>query len=141
MPYTEEEKRIRKREANKKWREQNKEYNKKYREDNIERLRERNNVYMRKYSQTEKGKKSRRIKKWKKPPKSGGLPLICDDNDLMYEHYINTEFCDNPECKVKLTEDRYPTPTTRCLDHNHKTGEFRFVLCANCNKSSKYRQY
>ena len=44
--------------------------------------------------------------------------------------YINTTNCE--ECNIELIEGRYGN-NKKCLDHCHKTGEFRNVLCQTCN--------
>ena len=110
------------------------EYNKVYYENNKSKLLENSKIYTdskhgtdvkKIYRKSEEYKKSSRISHWKQ---SG---LLCEDFDLMYKHYINTPICDN--CKIELTIDKRTTKTTRCLDHDHKTGLFRNVLCHSCN--------
>jgi len=77
-----------------------------------------------KYDQTEEGKKSYRIRRWKR------MKVICDDWDALYEYYINCWECEN--CGVELIEGNYGN-NKRVLDHCHKTGKFRNVLCNSCN--------
>tara|TARA_R100000541_G_C1840906_1_gene75892 strand:+ start:95 stop:529 length:435 start_codon:yes stop_codon:yes gene_type:complete len=86
--------------------------------------------YNRQWSQTPKGRKSSTIRSWK----TGGL---IGDYDAIYERYINTTHCD--DCKIVLATDGQ-SRTTRCMDHNHKTGEFRNVLCKKCNSSKRENQ-
>ena len=118
-------------EARKQYREANKEKlaekNRKYHEDNKEKLAEK----YRKYRQTPIGKRNRRISRWKRE----GIKLpeeYGDEWDIFYEEeYLSTTNCE--ECGVKLTVDKKNTSTTKCLDHNHISGDFRNILCHACN--------
>ena len=125
MVLTDEQRKANKKASCKKWyennkekmKEKNKKWYKKWRDNNKEKIKE--------YTQSPEGKKSRRIRIWKK---SG---VKCEYIDLLYEKYINTKDCEL--CFVELTEDKKNTSTTRCLDHDHYTGMFRNVVCLKCN--------
>ena len=93
-----------------------KEYFKQYHQKNKDKIKE--------YYQTPQGKKTRRISKWKH------RGVIHQNFDELYEKYINTEHCEL--CSVKLTEGKR-TNTTRVLDHDHESGEFRNIICHYCN--------
>jgi len=93
---------------------------KKYNEEHKEQRKE----YKKEYRQTDQGKKSHRISTWKQ------MQLISEDYDKLYELYINTWECDN--CGIELIEGLYGA-NRRCMDHNHRTGLFRNILCHNCN--------
>jgi len=108
-------------EANKeKIKERRKEHDIKYREKNKEKIKESN----KKYSKTEEGKKSIRIKNWKIKG------VICEDFNKLYDYYLNCWNCE--ECGIELVKGIYGA-NKKCLDHNHKTGQFRNVLCNTCN--------
>ena len=93
------------------------EYQKEYREKNKEKIKENHRVYR----QTEKGKRIASISAWK------GRGLVSDDYDSIYDRYINTHECDC--CKKHITHGL----GSRVMDHCHKTGKFRNVLCHDCN--------
>ena len=92
--------------------------------------REERAAYNREYNQSPAGKKRMRICTWKR----GGI--ISNDWDATYEKFMNTLNCENTECNVLLTIDRYRTTTSKCLDHDHSIiNEYniRAVLCHRCN--------
>jgi len=97
--------------------EKKREWEKKSYQKNKEKIREKNRVY----GKTEKGKKSKIISGWKYKG------LISDDYDALYDRYINTHECDC--CKLPIKEGK----GSRVMDHCHKTGKFRNILCHNCN--------
>jgi len=82
----------------------------------------------RKYRETEKGKKVYRITDWKR------RGVIHNDYDKLHEEWIKQTHCEY--CNVELTTGK-PCNTRKCLDHNHKTGKFRFILCNHCNITRK----
>jgi hypothetical protein len=119
----------------KEWREENKEKKKEWNEANKDKIkeynkewREKNKEYDKEYKQTEKGKKSNRISTWKHNS------IKSDNYDKLYEYFINVKNCE--ECEVELVEGN-KSNNSRCLDHNHKTGLFRNVLCNSCNVKRK----
>tara|TARA_R110001592_G_scaffold326682_1_gene607583 strand:+ start:958 stop:1245 length:288 start_codon:yes stop_codon:yes gene_type:complete len=80
--------------------------------------------YQRIYRQSPKGKKINRISTWK----ANGV--LCEDFDKLYDYYLSVkccEICDIELCEGKVKRNR------KCLDHNHETGQFRYVLCNTCN--------
>jgi len=109
---------VKKAEYNKQYYLDNKEKRKQYLKDNKEKIAE----YDKQYKKTYKGLKNNRICNWKYHG------LISEDYDKIYERYILTEECDN--CGIELNEDYN---TKKCMDHSHKTGEFRNILCNLCN--------
>ena len=96
------------------------EYDKKYRDVNKERKHEQDKIY----ATTETGKKVHKINMWK------FLGVICDDYNELYDKYINATECEL--CKTPITEGK-GLIGKKCLDHDHKTGEFRNILCGHCN--------
>ena len=138
MPYKDKEKmKEKKRQYYENNKEIHRELMKQYRENNKEKIaeqqkqyRETNKEKRNKYNQTPKRIKSNRILNWNR---SGvKLPDDYPDWSLFYdEEYVKTTKCE--ECGVELTEDKHTTPTRKCLDHCHITGEFRNIICHACN--------
>ena len=60
--------------------------------------------------------------KWK----SRGLNM--DHFETIYQRYINSTNCEICNKPYKSTRDR-------CMDHCHKTGEFRNIVCQKCNNN------
>jgi len=86
--------------------------------------------YKRFYRKSEQGKRMTKIYRWKQ------LGLKCDtqdDYDTIYWLYKNTTNCWN--CNVTFTEGN--TVYRKCMDHCHKTGKFREILCHRCNVSDR----
>ena len=140
MVLTEEERKARKKEymkqyrqknkekikqINDEWRENNKDkckgYSNKYKQNNKDKIKE----YNKQYYQTPQGKKCDMINHWK-------FRGVIGDFDKLYEKYINTTNCE--VCNTTFTDKN-----VRCLDHDHDTGEFRNVLCNACNVNDNWK--
>ena len=72
------------------------------------------------YNQSPERKKSHRINNWKR---SG---IIDEDLEAVYDYLL-----DETHCMVCFKP--YKDSKDRCLDHNHETGEIRYICCRNCN--------
>ena len=70
-----------------------------------------------------------KIRKWKKPPRSGGLGLISNDYNAIYNRWKNSTHCEN--CGHNYSY------WYKCMDHCHLTGVFRNILCHSCNANDR----
>lgn len=141
MPQTREERLAKQKE----WRLKNKEHRAKYKKDNKERDNEKRRALRKSrkdieyiknheyyilnkdricqrtcdYYKTEIGIKNRTIRGWKKWGIKDG------DFESVYEYYLSESEC--PICNHDFSK------YNKVLDHDHKTGEIRMVLCQVCN--------
>ena len=104
-------------------------YDKEYREKNKEKKQKRD----KKYQQTKNGKKSYRKASWRHQG------LIDSDNDnyqKIYQRWLDTTHCDL--CNIELTEDQ--SNTQKEMEHCHKTGLFRNIVCRICNNKIRVQE-
>ena len=122
-----------KKQKDKEYYERNKEKLKQKRLEYYERNKEQEKIKMKefskKYHQTDRGIKSSRIAGWKYQG------IKCENYEEMYERYINTKSCEL--CNVELIEAKLATTNRKCLDHDHKTGLVRNVICHKCNSKKE----
>lgn len=85
--------------------------------------------YKKDYLKTEIGHKSCKIKNWK----AFGIKLRDGEDWESIYYYVesldNCEECDN---LFKSSRDRH-------LDHDHKTGYIRDIVCCSCNQKRKFK--
>jgi len=79
---------------------------------------------IKKYVASDTGKKSRRITDWKR------IGVINDNYVALYTKWKETTNCE--ECNIELDEGSRGK-NKKTLDHDHKTGLFRNVICNSCN--------
>lgn len=91
-----------------------------------------------KKTETETQKMTRRIYDWKRIPKDG-YGLICDDYVLTYYYWYYSERCEDCNCQMVVQSKR--CCESKCLDHDHKTGEFRAIVCHSCNVKRRWADY
>ena len=77
--------------------------------------------YNQKYRESVKGQKKQAYHHWKR------YGLNMEDFDNIYDRYVNTKYCDICKCSFENIKKR--------MEHDHKTGEFRGVVCNRCNSN------
>ena len=111
---------------------ENTEHYRQYREEHKEEILE----YNRKYYQTAAGKKSKTISSW---VNDLGLQESDEDLDRIYDLWLHQEICN--ACDIKLTRTGKCISTDATMDHDHETGRFRHIICLACNNKDSWKKY
>ena len=146
MVFSVEEKKQRKKESNRKYRENNKLKIKEYRENNKENNKLKKKEYYQnnkdlikeyrdKYQQTSNGKKNYRINNWLKY----GLIETPEFIEEIYDMWLHQEECN--ACGIELTRTGTGCSTDVCMDHDHDTHKFRHIICRTCNINDSFLKY
>lgn len=81
-----------------------------------------------KYKFTKEYYKTHSISNWKQ---SGLIETEQYTYDELFEAYYYQGYCESCGKEFKTTRDK-------CMDHSHKTGIFRDVVCSKCNALRRY---
>ena len=79
--------------------------------------------YRKEYNKSAKGKKCKTISSWKRK----GLKETKEFMEQIYDEYLKSEECE-------LCGEPYLNGNFKSMDHCHKTGEFRNIVCNRCNQ-------
>lgn len=82
---------------------------------------------------------------WKAYQKSPNGKRVMKNNRLKYEYGINEDkyneiFTAQGGCCAICKTHQTSLPISLAVDHDHKTGEVRGLLCGNCNRGIGYLQ-
>lgn len=113
----------------KKWKAENKEHVKQYQKDWREKNRKAVAEYQKEYSKKYREKKGPRFQYWRRNLRDNYNLTVDEWNDLWQLQNGKCAICNinmNPRGRAKQSV---------AVDHNHKTGEVRGLLCRSCNHS------
>jgi len=80
---------------------------------------------MKEYKKSEKGKMVNKISEWK----SRGLLMdTYYDYLTIYYHWLGSTHCE--KCNKEFDNTKH---NDKNMDHEHSTGQYRNILCYNCN--------
>ncbi len=96
--------------------EKNKDKRKEYNLANRDKIKER----MKKWRQRDSSKKTSKIEKWI------ARGVIDTDYSALYEAVLKETNC-------YICGNEFKDSFDRCLDHDHDTGEVRYIVCRDCN--------
>jgi len=83
-------------------------------------FRKENKEYFKNYKQTAKCKKMDKLYDWEK------RGIIDNDLSSLYDYYLTQTHC-------WICLNKYKSSRDRCMDHDHETGEPRYICCQQCN--------
>ncbi len=81
-----------------------------------------------KYNNSEAGYKARWFYRMRK---RYGINNVDEE---LYERYKNATHCE-------VCNSQFKSNMHKCVDHDHTTGEFRWILCRACNTSDAWKKY
>lgn len=108
------------------YRNENKNITQKNWSDWYEKNKEYNSKRQREWRKTEAGHKNFTFNNWRDKG-------VIGDYDVIYKKYMTTSNCE--VCKKEFTDK-----IKKYLDHDHTTGEFRYILCASCNNHDFWKK-
>ncbi len=94
--------------------------------ENFRTYQKNNKEKLKAYKQTENAKKLYRMNRWRKY----GVNNVTDE---LYDYFMNCDKCEACGCEFTDTYNK-------CLDHDHDTGDFRYVLCRECNCHDNWKK-
>ena len=105
-----------------------KEYNKQWCKDNPKKVKE----WHKKWAKNNKEHVNNYLRQWRKdnPEKEKGRTLR-ESHNLSYENWLKMWEVQNGKCLI--CGKKFTKPSDACVDHNHKTGNIRGLLCSKCN--------
>lgn len=60
---------------------------------------------------------------------------VIGDLDAIHDRWLNTINCE--ACGIRLGGH---SSQMKCMDHDHDTGEFRYILCMSCNNHDRWKE-